>query len=35
MGEPGTSDSFTITYGVITEGGTLTGGNIYIHKAKT
>jgi hypothetical protein len=31
-GEPGKNDRFTITYGVVTEGGTLRSGNIQIHK---
>ena len=30
-GEPGTTDRFVITYGVVTEGGTIRNGNIQIH----
>lgn len=31
-GEPGTNDRFIITYGAVTEGGTIRSGNIQIHK---
>ena len=31
-GEPGTMDRFVITYGAVTEGGTIRSGNIQIHK---